>query len=87
MRKERECMMERTCGGWAAEWFNQGMVKRTEGSLNRTCRAVTEGILEEYNMWEVLFSFHLLVAQAILFIVVPVLGPITPPKRIFGITT
>ncbi|MPC15945.1 hypothetical protein E2C01_008750 [Portunus trituberculatus] len=44
------------------------------------------GLLEEY-MWEALFSFHPLVAQAILFIVVPILGPISPPKRIFGVTT
>ncbi|MPC12763.1 hypothetical protein E2C01_005471 [Portunus trituberculatus] len=34
-----------------------------------------------------LFSFRPLVVQAILFIVVPILGPISPPKRIFGVTT
>ncbi|MPC55522.1 Solute carrier family 23 member 2 [Portunus trituberculatus] len=46
-------------------------------------------ILEEY-MREALFSFRPLVAQTILFIVVPILGPIStpkPPKRIFGVTT
>ncbi|MPC70099.1 hypothetical protein E2C01_064337 [Portunus trituberculatus] len=41
-------------------------------------------LLEEY--LEALFSFHPLVAQAILFIVVPILGPISSPKRIFGVT-
>ncbi|MPC13932.1 hypothetical protein E2C01_006681 [Portunus trituberculatus] len=46
---------------------------------------VPVGILEEYK-WEVLFSFCLLVAQAILFIVVSILRPISPPKRIFGVT-
>ncbi|MPC51813.1 hypothetical protein E2C01_045667 [Portunus trituberculatus] len=38
-------------------------------------------------MWEALLNFHPLVVQAILFIVVPILGPISPPKRIFGVTT
>ncbi|MPC69717.1 hypothetical protein E2C01_063948 [Portunus trituberculatus] len=36
-------------------------------------------------VWEALSSFHLLAAQAILFIVVPILGPISSPKRIFGV--
>ncbi|MPC72047.1 hypothetical protein E2C01_066340 [Portunus trituberculatus] len=44
------------------------------------------GIREEY-VWEALFSFRPLVAQVILFIVAPILGPISPPKRIFGVTT
>ncbi|MPC41137.1 putative ubiquitin carboxyl-terminal hydrolase FAF-X [Portunus trituberculatus] len=47
---------------------------------------VPVGILEEY-MWEVLLCFRPLLAQAILFIVVPILGPISPSKRIFGVTT
>ncbi|MPC94301.1 hypothetical protein E2C01_089465 [Portunus trituberculatus] len=38
-------------------------------------------------MREALFSFRPLVAQAILFIVVPILWPISPPKRMFGVTT
>ncbi|MPC91132.1 hypothetical protein E2C01_086149 [Portunus trituberculatus] len=41
-------------------------------------------ILEEY-MWEALFSFRPLVVQAISFIVIS--GPISPTKRIFGVTT
>ncbi|MPC48766.1 hypothetical protein E2C01_042550 [Portunus trituberculatus] len=44
------------------------------------------GTLEEY-MWEVLLSFCSLMGQAILFIVAPILGPISPPNRIFGVTT
>ena len=44
------------------------------------------GIHEEH-MWEALLSFHLLVAQAILLILVPILGHISPPKLIFGVTT
>ncbi|MPC42369.1 hypothetical protein E2C01_035989 [Portunus trituberculatus] len=44
------------------------------------------GILEEY-MWEALFSFHPLVVQAILFIVVGILGSISLAKCIFGVTT
>ncbi|MPC46022.1 hypothetical protein E2C01_039730 [Portunus trituberculatus] len=47
-------------------------------------------IIEEY-VWKAQFSFHTLVVQAILFIailfiVIPILGPISPPKRIFGVT-
>ncbi|MPC87050.1 hypothetical protein E2C01_081898 [Portunus trituberculatus] len=36
-------------------------------------------------VWEALFSFHPLVTQAISFIVEPILGPISPPKHIFGV--
>ncbi|MPC54735.1 hypothetical protein E2C01_048660 [Portunus trituberculatus] len=37
-------------------------------------------------LWVVyLKSFHPLAAQAILFIVVSILGPIAPPKRIFSV--
>ncbi|MPC22540.1 hypothetical protein E2C01_015557 [Portunus trituberculatus] len=43
-------------------------------------------IHEEY-MWEALFNVCPLVVQAILFIVAPILGPISPPKHIFGVTT
>ncbi|MPC49125.1 hypothetical protein E2C01_042919 [Portunus trituberculatus] len=38
-------------------------------------------------VWEALFSFRPLVAHTILFIVVPILGAISPPKHIFGVTT
>ncbi|MPC85967.1 hypothetical protein E2C01_080774 [Portunus trituberculatus] len=38
-------------------------------------------------MWEELLSFRPLVVQAILFIVVPILGPISAAKRIFDVTT
>ncbi|MPC33885.1 hypothetical protein E2C01_027252 [Portunus trituberculatus] len=41
------------------------------------------GILEDY-MWEALFSFLPLVAQAVLFKVVSISGPISPPKSIFA---
>ncbi|MPC72807.1 hypothetical protein E2C01_067121 [Portunus trituberculatus] len=44
------------------------------------------GLLQEY-LLEALFIFRPSVAQAILFIVVSILGPISPPKRIFGVAT
>ncbi|MPC86263.1 hypothetical protein E2C01_081086 [Portunus trituberculatus] len=47
---------------------------------------VPVGILEEY-MWEALFSFRPLVALAISFIMIPLLGSISSPKGIFGVTT
>ncbi|MPC19791.1 hypothetical protein E2C01_012720 [Portunus trituberculatus] len=43
---------------------------------------VPAGILEQ-QIWEALFNFRPIVAQAILFIVVP----ISPTKCIFGVTT
>ncbi|MPC97810.1 hypothetical protein E2C01_093145 [Portunus trituberculatus] len=38
-------------------------------------------------MWEALLSFRPIVAEPILFTVVPISGPILPSKRIFGVTT
>ncbi|MPC76232.1 hypothetical protein E2C01_070639 [Portunus trituberculatus] len=60
--------------------------KKLAVKVKGMARKAPVGILEEY-MWEALFSFRTLVAQAILLTVVPILGPISPPKRIFVVTT
>ncbi|MPD00542.1 hypothetical protein E2C01_096019 [Portunus trituberculatus] len=65
-----------------------GWRKRGGNQRRATCHpdkreGVYVGVLEEYG--EALVSFHPLAAQAILFIVVAISRPKSPPKRIFGV--
>ncbi|MPC22774.1 hypothetical protein E2C01_015800 [Portunus trituberculatus] len=78
-------MMSITAGNKVVEIKNSvSYAQGKEGHKKKLIAPV--GILKEY-MWKALFSFHPLVVQAILFIVVPILGPISPPMCIFGVTT